>query len=873
MAIAGSLTYDTKIDKSGFEKGLSSLQTTTNTVGKQIKSIVTALGIDKLISTAFNVINSSIDGAISRIDTLNNFPKVMSNLGIASEDSEKAVKKLSDGLQGIPTTLDDASLSVQRFTSVNGDVDKSTEYFLALNNALLAGGASADIQTTAMEQLSQAYAKGKPDMIEWRSLQTAMPAQLKQVAEAFNMTTDELGEALRNGKISMNDFMDKIVELNKNGTGEFQSFEEQAKNSTGGIKTSIINVKTAITRGVTEITTAIDKALQNIGLGGLGTVISKIGSIAESVLKKVASSIPKVVQKIKDIYNWTNKNKEVLKALIKVIASVTAGYLAYKATLVAITAIQTAKKILGTVSAFLSLIPAIKSAKDMMLLLNMTFNANPIGLVVGGVTALTTALITFIGTQKNVNDTAESMSNGFKSFFDGIENAKSHLESFNSTLFASSEEQQKLQEEMDSIQNGITQICKTASDERRGYTQEEITQLDEYFNKLRELKNRELEIQQSISSAITQQAQQEAQAFEGSLEEYTVKSQEWIKTAEEQRDKQIKIINDGTTQQIVLLNQRYKTEEERQSEAYQNSYNEIIRQKEEKIALANEEVAKVTEAYSNGYTERAKQNESWYTQLSEANEKTETENERHTNRLQEIEEKYGNSYHVLQTHTATENEKHKQKMKDIWNDMYKNMSEEEDKELGSWLARQVQVEMYGGKISDENQEMVDTILKSYDNIPNDAKEKMNSTMQGMLEGMRDKEPSLYAKASGIAGGILNRLKKSFDIHSPSKKTREIFNYVMEGAELGLEDEKNSLMKQIDDITDTVYRKMQNAIAIENASITAKATLEANKSQPTIIARDHTTTINNTQQFYSKESTPYEEQKQAKQQLRRLAYEL
>lgn len=873
MAIAGSLTYDTKIDKSGFEKGLSSLQTTTNTVGKQIKSIVTALGIDKLISTAFNVINSSIDGAISRIDTLNNFPKVMSNLGIASEDSEKAVKKLSDGLQGIPTTLDDASLSVQRFTSVNGDVDKSTEYFLALNNALLAGGASADIQTTAMEQLSQAYAKGKPDMIEWRSLQTAMPAQLKQVAEAFNMTTDELGEALRNGKISMNDFMDKIVELNKNGTGEFQSFEEQAKNSTGGIKTSIINVKTAITRGVTEITTAIDKALQNIGLGGLGTVISKIGSIAESVLKKVASSIPKVVQKIKDIYNWTNKNKEVLKALIKVIASVTAGYLAYKATLVAITAIQTAKKILGTVSAFLSLIPAIKSAKDMMLLLNMTFNANPIGLVVGGVTALTTALIAFIGTQKNVNDTAESMSNGFKSFFDGIENAKSHLESFNSTLFASSEEQQKLQEEMDSVQNGITQICKTASDKRRGYTQEEITQLDEYFNKLRELKNRELEIQQSISSAITQQAQQEAQAFEGSLEEYTVKSQEWIKTAEEQRDKQIEIINDGTTQQIVLLNQRYKTEEERQSEAYQNSYNEIIRQKEEKIALANEEVAKVTEAYSNGYTERAKQNESWYTQLSEANEKTETENERHTNRLQEIEEKYGNSYHVLQTHTATENEKHKQKMKDIWNDMYKNMSEEEAEELGSWLARQVQVEMYGGKISDENQEMVDTILKSYDNMPNDTKEKMNSTMQGMLEGMRDKEPSLYAKASGIAGGILDRLKKSFDIHSPSKKTREIFNYVMEGAELGLEDEKNSLMKQIDDITDTVYRKMQNAIAIENASITAKATLEANKSQPTIIARDHTTTINNTQQFYSKESTPYEEQKQAKQQLRRLAYEL
>ena len=92
MAVAGSLLYDTEIDKSGFEKGLNSLKNTTNTVGSQIKSIVTALGIDKLISATFNVLNNSIDGAISRLDTLNNYPKVMSNLGIATEDAQKAIK-------------------------------------------------------------------------------------------------------------------------------------------------------------------------------------------------------------------------------------------------------------------------------------------------------------------------------------------------------------------------------------------------------------------------------------------------------------------------------------------------------------------------------------------------------------------------------------------------------------------------------------------------------------------------------------------------------------------------------------------------------------------------------------------------------------
>lgn len=80
MAVAGSLTYDTKIDKNGFEKGLNSLEKTTQSCGAKIKSIVTALGIDKLISATFNVLNNSIDGAIKRLDTLNNYPKVMSNL-------------------------------------------------------------------------------------------------------------------------------------------------------------------------------------------------------------------------------------------------------------------------------------------------------------------------------------------------------------------------------------------------------------------------------------------------------------------------------------------------------------------------------------------------------------------------------------------------------------------------------------------------------------------------------------------------------------------------------------------------------------------------------------------------------------------------
>ncbi|WP_341455932.1 tape measure protein [Eubacterium limosum] len=120
-------------------------------------------------------------------------------------------------------------------------------------------GASTEIQSAAMEQLSQSYAKGKMDMEEWRSLQTAMPAQLNQVAQAMGMSADELGEGLRTGTISMDEFMDMIMKLNTEGTGAFASFEEQAKSATGGIGTQLQNMKTAVTRGLPTCLTPLAK--------------------------------------------------------------------------------------------------------------------------------------------------------------------------------------------------------------------------------------------------------------------------------------------------------------------------------------------------------------------------------------------------------------------------------------------------------------------------------------------------------------------------------------------------------------------------------------------------------------------------------------
>lgn len=252
------------------------VKSTTKSTSNLTSSFIKASVFTKTLGLAIKTVTSNLGGAVSRLDTLNNYTNVMSNLGISGEDAEASIQRLSDKLIGLPTTLDDAVSSVQRFTSANGNVKASTDMFLALNNAILAGGASTEIQASALEQLSQSYSKGKPDMMEWRTAMMAMPAQLKQVAIAMGyVNSDKLGEALRNGDVSMNEFMTTIMKLNKEGANGFQSFEQQAVNSTGGVKTSMTNVKTAITRGLAEIMNAIGQSNIAGFFQGIASAINK----------------------------------------------------------------------------------------------------------------------------------------------------------------------------------------------------------------------------------------------------------------------------------------------------------------------------------------------------------------------------------------------------------------------------------------------------------------------------------------------------------------------------------------------------------------------------------------------------------------------
>ena len=409
-----------KADTKDFD---SKTKTVNASISSIAKGVIAATGITKAFSMAWDMVRNSMDGAISRYDTMNNFPKVMSNLGIAADDAQKSIDLMSDKLMGLPTTLDEGALAVQRFTSANGDIKRSTDLFLAVNNAILAGGAGAAIQSSALEQLSQAYAKGKPDVVEWRTLMTAMPAQLKQVATAMGyVNSEELGEALRNDAESMDAFMDTIVRLNTDGLDGFANFEEQARNATNGIQTAMKNMRSRTVQGVTAMIEAVDKGLEDAKLGNIASVLENIGNFFRDNLKKLAPYITQFIVKLAEIGKWIIKNKDWLEAIIVPLVT-----------------------FVGTFSLITKAIAVVKGITAAFAALNAVLLANPIGLIIAAIAALIAIFVLlwdkcewfrnfWIGLWNGIKSAALAVAEWFKSIPENVSKIVTSVINFLSNL-------------------------------------------------------------------------------------------------------------------------------------------------------------------------------------------------------------------------------------------------------------------------------------------------------------------------------------------------------------------------------------------------------------------------------------------------------
>lgn len=331
--------------KSVFPSVKHEVKTGVEDSSRNAKSAVTdlasAFGLVALASKAFSLVKDSVGGAIKRIDTLNNSTRAFENMGFTAKETKSAMKGLEKGIQGLPTALDEAVSGLQLMTASTQDIGKSQKIFNAVNDSILGFGGNTEMVNNAVLQMSQAFANGKMDAETWNSMMNSqMGPTLNAMAKEMGITTGELKSGLSEGAISVDQFQEALIKLDKEGGGGLKSLQKIAKDSTSGIGTSFQNMKTAIVRGTANVIKAFDAFLKEVTGSNIAEVLNTVGTKAENGFKKLEGVFKTITPYAKVLFT-------VLKPLLPIIKGVLAGFLAYGSLVTVISVISKLQSVLA----------------------------------------------------------------------------------------------------------------------------------------------------------------------------------------------------------------------------------------------------------------------------------------------------------------------------------------------------------------------------------------------------------------------------------------------------------------------------------------------------------------------------------------------
>lgn len=358
----------------------------SSTVAASALGTAISLGVSKAVSAVTN----SMDRAISRVDTLNAFPKIMKNLGFSTEESTSAIEKLSNRIEGLPTGLDEIVNYTQRLASTMGNLNKdiynATNLAIAFNDAALSGGKGQYEANRAFEQFSQVLSRGRPSMQDWKIMMEVMPGQLKQMARYMGSNNKSLQEYAKNAKktvdqldgmdlynwISENknekakerlqDLTKALIDLDNNGGAGITSFKDQVGDATHTIGNALRLIPLRISKGVAAV-------IQAFGTQDIYNAVDKFSSsfkgVADWIVKYmvppiknyVIPALKAVLGAIGNLFKMIGENEVASKALAYLIE----GFVAFKAVKSVVPVIKSVSNLAGGLASKLKLFKGAQS--------------------------------------------------------------------------------------------------------------------------------------------------------------------------------------------------------------------------------------------------------------------------------------------------------------------------------------------------------------------------------------------------------------------------------------------------------------------------------------------------------------------------------
>lgn len=473
----GKIVIDVQVNDnklSSLSKGLQQLENSAqkpasslDKLKNSIKNFSVGAVAFKAVNAGLDLVTSSLDKAIDRFDTLQRFPKVMKSLGHSSRDVAQSTKTLSEGIEGLPTTLDTVVATTQKLTSMTGDLKTSTKLTIALNNAFLASGSSTEDASRGLQQYTQMLSAGKVDMQSWKTLQETMPYALQKTAESFGFAgksaQKDFYSALQDGKISFDDFSKRLIKLNQGTNG----FAEMARKNSEGIKTSFGNIVNAVAKGVANVIDAFNKLSKEVTGKSIAQNLDSIKAVVNSVFKAIVGAIQGATPVIKTFAQILGTLKPIIDPLARILLGATTAVLAYKGALLGLTIIQGIGSWVGSlVQSLLQFISTATVAKGATLSLGTAFSSLSTGgivLVAGAIAGLVSWLTQESEATKKVKAKNEEFKRSLDDLHESVNKGNEAYKDRRNEIQATAEDNERLVRKIDEL-NAVEN--KTASQKK-----------------------------------------------------------------------------------------------------------------------------------------------------------------------------------------------------------------------------------------------------------------------------------------------------------------------------------------------------------------------------------------------------------------------
>ncbi|MEA4927578.1 MAG: hypothetical protein VB104_02750 [Candidatus Limiplasma sp.] len=511
-----------------------------------------------------------------------------------------------------------------------------------------------------------------------------------------------------------------------------------------------------------------------------GKLADAAGDLAEAVLPKVITAFTFVVEHIEQI----------------------------GAAVAAISALAIGSKIAEFISSLTSLGDVLKGVAASQGLLNTVMTANPVGAVIvalGGLLAILGVLDVSIN--KAVDDAGyvapaieatvpaiESVIPSFEKYQRTVNNVGTATADMSKVLSRSGKTVSELDTAIQTAEDAITKIIKTAIEEQRSLRGSELEDIKKYNDQLLALQQEKLQMYRDTQIAELHKLALEEQTLTA---EQAGKRLETIKAASDQANA---VVENIYTTQLAMLENYHRANGTLNTTAYQT---------DQQAAYAN------YQALLNRNEEYQKQAIALVLQSSQSWIGTEV------SKYQQLKDYTDEYLQYIQdgTKDGMANEE------DIiagagWSIGRKWSQTMETLDLTSakaFLQMILNAQKMGIDVDESSKNAASNILSAFQSLPAAMKDTGLNVLQGLIGGMEGEFSNLNDTSNLTADEIVNAIKTKLDIKSPSGVMKAVGRNIVDGLEDGMEDRKTSVSSVAANIGSLLLTTFKNMLGIRSPS--------------------------------------------------------